>query len=242
MGMFGLTGLRIAVGHWREMNRFSRFAARVVILLLFAAALAVAIETSSADGSAAVTRLLSLRTTEDFRHFAESWGGSAALGSIALMVLHAVLPLPAELIAAANGSLFGWLWGTAITWTGAMLGAALSFGIARSLGRSTFRRLAPVRFQHRVEQWQGRPAYLLMIRLVPVISFNLINYAAGMTGLGWWRFLWTTGLGILPITIASVVLGQELLGAPRYIWAATLGGVIVLWLLTRPLRARIIGE
>ena len=241
MRIFGLTGLGIVVGHWREMTQFSRFAVLVSILLLFAA-LAVAIDIGGAGIPAVVTQLLSLRTTEGFRRFAESWGTWAALGSITLMVLHPVLPLPAEMIAVANGTLFGWLWGTAITWTGAMLGAALSFGITRSLGRRTLRQLASARFQRRIEQWQGRPAYLLMIRLVPVISFNLINYAAGVTGLGWWRFLWTTGLGILPITVASVVLGQELLEAPWYIWAATIGGVIILWLLTRLFRARIIGE
>ena len=231
----------IVVGHWREMNRFPRFAVLVSLLLLLAA-LAVAIDIGTGVSPAAVTQLLSLRTAEDFRGFAESWGSWAALGSIALLVLHSVLPFPAEMIAVANGTLFGGLRGTAITWTGAMLGAALSFGVARSLGRPTLRRLASGRFQRRIEQWQGRPAYLLMIRLVPVISFNLINYAAGMTGLGWWRFLWTTGLGILPITVASVVLGQELLEAPWYIWAVTVGGVIVLWLLARRFRARIVGE
>lgn len=237
----GPTGMGIVVGQWRAMDRVARFAVLGGILLL-CAALAVAIEIGGTPTPDAVTQLLSLRTTEDFRRFAESWGSWAALGSITLMVLHPILPFPAELIAAANGSLFGFLWGTAITWTGAMLGAALSFGVARSLGRPTLRRVASAGFHRRIEQWQGRPAYLLMIRLVPVISFNLINYAAGVTGLGWWRFLWTTGLGILPITVASVVLGQELLEAPWYVWAATIGGVILLWRLTRLFRARIIGD
>ena len=45
-----------------------------------------------------------------------------------------------------------------------------------------------------------------------MISFNLINYAAGILHVGWWRFLWTTSLGILPITVASVVLGNQLTG------------------------------
>ena len=49
-------------------------------------------------------------------------------------------------------------------------------------------------------------AHAAAARLVPVISFNLINYAAGILHVSWWRFLWTTSLGILPITVASVVL------------------------------------
>jgi uncharacterized membrane protein YdjX (TVP38/TMEM64 family) len=227
------------------MYRSSRFAVLIVILLLFSAlafVIDIGVAGTWAGIPAAVTQLLSLRTTEDFSHFVETWGAWAMLGSITLMVLHSVLPIPAEIIAVANGTLFGWLWGTAITWTGAMLGAALSFGIARSLGRPTLRRLASAHVHRRIEQWQGRPGYLLMIRLASVISFNLINYAAGVTGLGWWRFLWTTALGILPITVASVVLGQELLEAPWYIWAAIVGGVIILWLVTRLFRAWIIDE
>src|SRR5258708_35770114 len=91
-----LIGMRIVVGYWREMNQFSRFAVLVSILLLFAA-LAVAIDIGGAGPAAAVTQLLSLRTTEDFRRFTESWGTWAALGSITLMVLHSVLPFPAEM-------------------------------------------------------------------------------------------------------------------------------------------------
>src|SRR5580692_3963368 len=128
MRSVGPTGMAIVVGQWRAMDRVARFAVLGGILLL-CAVLAVAIEIGGMRTPDAVTQLLSLRTTEDFRRFAESWGSWAALGSITLMVLHPILPFPAELIAAANGSLFGFLWGTAITWTGAMLGAALSFGV-----------------------------------------------------------------------------------------------------------------
>ena len=64
-----------------------------------------------------------------------SWGMWAVAGSIMLMVLHSFVPFPAELVAIANGMLFGPVWGTLITWTGAMLGAYLAFGLARWLGR-----------------------------------------------------------------------------------------------------------
>ncbi len=51
---------------------------------------------------------------------------------------------------------------------------------------------------------------LLILRLIPIIAFNLINYAVGLARISWWTFTWTTGLGILPMTllmeaIASVV-------------------------------------
>jgi uncharacterized membrane protein YdjX (TVP38/TMEM64 family) len=71
---------------------------------------------------------------------------------------------------------------------------------------------------------------LLLARLVPVISFNLINYAAGVLGVGWWRFLWTTSLGILPITVASVALGNQLMGPMWNVWLAGSGLLLALYL------------
>jgi uncharacterized membrane protein YdjX (TVP38/TMEM64 family) len=71
---------------------------------------------------------------------------------------------------------------------------------------------------------------LLLARLVPVISFNLINYAAGLLEVGWWRFLWTTGLGILPITVASVALGDQLTGPMWDVWLAVSGLLLALYL------------
>jgi uncharacterized membrane protein YdjX (TVP38/TMEM64 family) len=79
---------------------------------------------------------------------------------------------------------------------------------------------------------------LLLARLVPVISFNLINYAAGVLGVGWWRFLWTTSLGIVPITVASVALGNQLTGPMWDAWLAGSGLLLALYLGWRWYRAR----
>ncbi len=71
----------------------------------------------------------------DVERTIESWGAWGVAGSILLMVLHSLVPFPAEIVAMANGMLYGPLWGTLITWTGAMLGAHLAFRLARWLGR-----------------------------------------------------------------------------------------------------------
>jgi uncharacterized membrane protein YdjX (TVP38/TMEM64 family) len=142
-----------------------------------------------------------------------AWGPLAALASIALMVLHSFVPFPAEMLALANGMLFGPVWGTVVTWSGAMLGAFLAFGLARRFGRPLVERLVAARHRARIDTLSARrggPA-LLLSRLIPVISFNLINYAAGLTTISWWTFTWATGLGILPITVLSVLTGAGLL-------------------------------
>ncbi|MGE0724063.1 MAG: TVP38/TMEM64 family protein [Alphaproteobacteria bacterium] len=158
-----------------------------------------------------------------------AWGEWAAAASILLMVLHSFLPLPAEVIAIANGMLFGPLVGTAVTWTGAMLGAALSFALARHVGRPAVHLVVAERHWQRLEGWEPRIATLIALRLIPVISFNLINYGAGLAKVGWWPFLWTTGLGILPITIASVLAGDMMLHMRWWHLAGLAVAVVLCW-------------
>jgi uncharacterized membrane protein YdjX (TVP38/TMEM64 family) len=150
----------------------------------------------------------------------KSWGNWAVAASIGLMIAHSVIPFPAEFVTFANGMLFGPVWGTAITWSGAMLGASLAFALARWFGRPFVYALMNERHRDAVERWARRQGIgvLLMSRLMPLISFNVINYAAGLTPVGWWTFLWTTGLGILPITVLLVVTGHEVWSGSSDAW------------------------
>jgi uncharacterized membrane protein YdjX (TVP38/TMEM64 family) len=173
---------------------------------------------------------LASMSPEDAKRFAASWGAWSAAGSVLLMVLHSFVPLPAEIIAIANGMLFGpWL-GIALTWAGAMLGAILSCALARWLGRPFVRLVVSERAWQRVDTLSVTPTTLLFVRLVPLISFNLVNYAAGLLGVRWWPFLWTTALGILPLTIAMVLVGTELLQAPLWLWFTLAAALVLLWL------------
>jgi uncharacterized membrane protein YdjX (TVP38/TMEM64 family) len=160
--------------------------------------------------------------------FVRAWGMWSALGSMALMVLHSFVPVPAEIIAVANGMLFGPFWGIVVTWSGAMLGAVSAFATARWLGRPVICRFVAEERRAAIERWTVRPGSLLLLRLIPVVSFNLVNFAAGLAGAGWWDFLWTTALGILPLTVLSVVLGSRIFAIPWWGWILIAGGVVAL--------------
>ena len=157
------------------------------------------------------------------------WGAWGPLASILLMVLHAFLPFPAEAVAFANGMLFGLWLGTLLTWTGAMIGAGLSYVVARWLGAWTMAHLVPVRHRARLTGMSQHLGVgpLLLVRLIPVISFNLVNYAAGLADVRPLRFFWTTGLGILPLTFLNVLLGQRLASGPGYAWLLLVSGVVI---------------
>ncbi len=181
---------------------------------------------------------LTALTPADVARFVRGFGVWGPVGAMGLMVLHSFVPLPAEVIALGNGMIFGPALGVAVTWSGAMLGAILAFALARRLGQPFIRLVLSERRWQQL-QWLPRHAGMLIaVRLVPVISFNLINYAAGLIGVGWWTFLWTTALGILPFTIVEVVLGHYLGRAPAWLWAEAAIIVLGAWLIWRRMRRR----
>lgn len=164
-----------------------------------------------------------------------SLGAWGVLASIALMILHSFVPFPAEFIALANGMVYGPLWGTVITWVGAMLGASIAFWLARRLGRPFVERMVSRNDWRVLDDWAAVNGWqvVLISRFIPVIAFNLINYAAGLTGLSWWRFIWTTGVGILPLTTLMVVMGDNVESLGWESWLALLIGGAALWFLLR---------
>ena len=175
---------------------------------------------------------LSLETIEQAIRGTGAWGAGV---SIALMVLHSFVPFPSEFITITNGMVFGFWWGTLITWTGAMLGACLAFGLARRLGRSFVHRKLGERNLLRVERWVEAHGFavLLVARFIPVVSFNLMNYAAGLLNVTWWTFAWTTGLGILPMTFLMVFMGDQIHRLPWQAWFLLLLVGICLGILAR---------
>ncbi len=142
----------------------------------------------------------------------ESLGSWELLAIVVLMVAHCFIPFPAEILALCAGAIFGTIVGTALIWIGAMIGAALSFGLARLLGRAAVVRLLSRSQAVSLDAWaEDQGAFTLLIsRFVPIIAFNLINYAAGLTQVSWRTFLWTTAIGILPLTTLMVYLGAAM--------------------------------
>jgi uncharacterized membrane protein YdjX (TVP38/TMEM64 family) len=172
-------------------------------------------------------------TPAQVEEFVASWGVWGVAASMGLMVLHSFVPVPAEVIAVANGMMFGPWWGTLVTWAGAMLGAISAFAMARWLGRPVLRRFIAEERRAAIEQWTRRAGSLLVLRLIPVVSFNLVNFAAGLAGTRWWTFLWTTAVGILPLTVVSVVLGSRIFEIAWWVWAAIAVAVALFGLAAR---------
>lgn len=162
---------------------------------------------------------------ERLRQALSSAGAWAPAAFVLLLVVQAVLaPLPAPAVATAGGYLFGTLQGFVLTWIGALLGGVLCFILSRALGRSFVERSTRLKGFDNYVQEHGAIA-IFVLRLIPIISFDAISYAAGLTGISFWRFLIATALGMVPGTFVFVYLGGTSPGPGVY---AVLGGLAVL--------------
>lgn len=171
-------------------------------------------------------------TGNDIFAWVEELGPWGPLAVVALMIVHCFVPFPAEILALCAGMAYGTAAGSALIWTGAMIGAALSFGLARAVGRDVVERLLPARHRAALDGWTADrgASTLLVVRFIPVIAFNLINYAAGLTRVGWWTFLWTTAAGILPLTVLMVHLGARMRELSWPLLLAVSGaGILAVW-------------
>ena len=139
------------------------------------------------------------------------YGAYAAVVSFFLMILQSILsPIPALLITLSNAAVFGWWKGALLSFWSSMVGAALCFYIARILGRDVVEKIVTKTGLAKVDEFFERYGKnsILICRLLPFVSFDIVSYAAGLTPIKFWDFFIATGLGQLPATIVYSYLGN----------------------------------
>ena len=162
--------------------------------------------------------VLSSVDPEAVKEYIRSFGPLAVAVSFSLMIIQSIAaPLPAFLITFANAAVFGWVPGALISWSSAMAGAAICFGIARLYGRGVVARLTGKSALSSVdrffEKFGGRA--ILIARLLPFMPFDPVSYAAGLTPMRFWPFFLATGLGQLPATLIYSYAGEMLGGGAK---------------------------
>lgn len=202
-----------------EKSRMSRWIQRIFIIVLIGAAFGCYYLIPSVH--VGMNKVFHMFATGDFHQveaFVQSYGRYAMAISFLLMILQSVAaPLPAFLITFANASLFGWWQGAILSWTSAMAGAAVCFWIGRVLGRDAVIKLTSKAGLEQVDRFFDKHGAMsiLIARLLPVVSFDIVSYAAGLTSMSFWSFFIATGIGQLPATIVYSYVGGMLTGGSR---------------------------
>jgi uncharacterized membrane protein YdjX (TVP38/TMEM64 family) len=150
----------------------------------------------------------------EVRHQIDRLGAAGPLLILALTLLHAVVFYPAEIVDAAAGFAYGFFPALILMMVGWVLSGLICWAIGHRVARPLLDRwFGEARFE-RVERAieRGGPTLLLAMRLIPILPFSIVSYAAGAARVPAWRFAWTTAVGYLPITAIAVYFGTRLEG------------------------------
>ncbi len=182
------------------------------------------------------------------KHIAESLGQYGALAPAVFAVARivgAVVLLPGAVLAIAAGMLFGPVWGTVYNVLAATVGAVIAFVIARFLAPNWAARavdgrmrLAAMMQAIDAEGWR----FVAFVRLMPVLPYNLLNYALGLTSIRLSHYTLATLVFMIPIDVAYSYMGyagyQALTGETGAMRSALIGIGLFAALLFVPLLAR----
>ena len=168
--------------------------------------------------------------TSVLRDFGDA-GPFALMGLMTLAVV--VSPIPSLPIDLAAGATYGPFWGAVYVLIGAEVGAIISFLIGRALGRDVLSRWlkSDITF---CQQCSDHHLMGLMIvaRLLPVFSFDIVSYGAGLTKMSLKAFALATFVGMAPPTFALTYLGSAVMTVQWPLMLA--GGLLVVVFLVLP--------
>lgn len=158
------------------------------------------------------------------------WGIGAYIAVIALAVV--ISPIPGAPLTVAAGAVWGTIPAGVYSVIGGFAGGLIAYFIGRTLGRAAVQALTgkAVYFSKERGEWL-LGGIIFVTRLLPVLSFDLISYGAGLTGLSLPIYAIATLAGMIPSTLLLTYMGEAFtMGLPLGI-ALAVGFVVLLALL-----------
>lgn len=182
-----------------------------------------------------------LVTPQELQAALQGLGSWAAVAYIGLFTLLPAFFFPVAVLALAGGLLFGLWWGSLYTFVGAILNCTLMFFLARYAGRKQveglIRRKLSKQWQQRLENLNSSGGFLLLIilRLIPAVPYNLINYAFGLSAMAFPTYILASAIGIIPGTLAFINIGDKALDVTSPDFWIAIGLLLVLLVVTAAL-------
>ena len=142
------------------------------------------------------------------------WVGQMGVAGIFIFIgvyaVATVLLAPGAILTIGAGFAFGLWKGFLAVSAGATLGASLAFLVARFIARDKVEAIAKRNQKFRnIDNAIGKQGAKLvfLLRLSPVIPFNLSNYFYGLTGVKFWPYVFASWIGMMPGTFLYVYIG-----------------------------------
>ncbi len=142
----------------------------------------------------------------------ERFGWLAPAVTVPVHALVAVTPLPSDLMGIANGTVYGFWMGAALTWLGWFVASFIQYAIGRLFGRDFDVAGWMARSPERLRRFPvEHPVYLIGARFVPYAGGHLATLIPGALGVNLRRFAWCTAVAIVPPSLLMAGIGAGLL-------------------------------
>jgi uncharacterized membrane protein YdjX (TVP38/TMEM64 family) len=151
-------------------------------------------------------------SSEYIQAFIQGFGIWAPLVYAVIYTISAPIPFMTVVLSPLSGLLFGIFWGSLLVIGIATLSSLIPFTLARQLGRDWVEsKLKGKKLDDLYQRSRGQGGFLfvLVMRLVPVLPWEVQNYVAGVTQVALPTYLVATVLGIIPGSTALVLLGDS---------------------------------
>lgn len=184
--------------------------------------------------------VLSYAQVEQIKTFVLGFGIYAPLMFILLFTLAPLIFFPDGILALAGGLIFGFAWGSFYIVLGALCGGTLSFYLARLYGNKMREKLAHeklINFQKSVKKHGF--IMILLLRLVPLVPFNIISYSAGFSTIRYRDFFFATLLGMSPGVLVYANIGAQSLSFGSREFYISIGLLVALVVVSMVLKQRV---
>jgi uncharacterized membrane protein YdjX (TVP38/TMEM64 family) len=147
------------------------------------------------------------------RNFNDWVGRMGVAGIFIFIIVYAVatvLLAPGSVLTIGAGFVFGLWKGFLAVSAGSTLGAALAFVVARFIARERVAVITQRNEKFRaIDSAIGKQGakLIFLLRLSPIIPFNLSNYFYGLTGVKFWPYVLASWIGMMPGTFLYVYIG-----------------------------------
>jgi uncharacterized membrane protein YdjX (TVP38/TMEM64 family) len=162
-----------------------------------------------------------------FNDWVAKMGTAGIFIFIGVYAVATVLLAPGAILTIGAGFAFGLWKGFLAVSGGATIGAALAFLVARFIARDKIEAIAQRNDKFRkIDKAIGRQGakLIFLLRLSPVIPFNLSNYFYGLTAVKFWPYVVASWIGMMPGTFLYVYIGTA---GKAAVAAAAAGGPAV---------------
>lgn len=182
-----------------------------------------------------------LVTPRELQTVLQGLGSWAVIGYILLFTVLPAFFFPVAVLALAGGLLFGLWQGSLYTFIGAMLNCTLMFFLSRYVGCRQAealieKKLDPI-WQQRLQNLNSSGGFMLLIilRLIPAVPYNLINYAFGLSSMSYSTYILASAIGIIPGTFAFINIGDKALDVTSPDFWIAIGLLVLLLVVTAAL-------